>query len=58
MSFRTVLSIVTVVLLGLIVYLARHEIYKAWLLLEHVNLAILLLLLPAQILVYLSLIHI
>lgn len=52
MSFRTVLSIVTVILLGLIVYLSRHEIYKAWLLLGQVNIWILLLLIPGQILVY------
>lgn len=47
-----VLSIVTVILLGLIVYLSRHEIYKAWLLLEQVNIWILLLLIPGQLLVY------
>lgn len=52
MSFRTVLSIITIVFLGLIVYFSRHEIYKAWLLLEQVNVWILLLLIPGQLLVY------
>lgn len=52
MSFRTILSVVTIILLGLIVYFSRHEIYNAWLLLEKVNVWILLLLIPAQILVY------
>lgn len=52
MSFRTVLSIITIVFLGLIVYFSRHEIYKAWLLLEQVDVWILLLLIPGQLLVY------
>ena len=52
MSFRVWLSVFTVAVLALIVFFSRHEIYKAWLLLEHVNIWILLLLIPGQILVY------
>lgn len=52
MSFRVWLSIFTVVVLGMIVFFSRHEIYNAWTLLEQVNLWILALLIPGQILVY------
>jgi len=52
MSFRAWLSVVTVVLLAVIVFLSRHELERAWELLGQVNLWILLLLIPLQILVY------
>ncbi len=52
MSFRAWLSIVTFGLIAIIVYLARHELWHAWQLLGHVNVWILLLLIPGQILVY------
>lgn len=52
MSFRVWLSIVTAVLLVVILYLSRHELVRAWELLGQVNLWILLLLVPGQILVY------
>ncbi len=52
MSFRTWLSIFTVVLLGLVVYIARDEIAHAWGLLETVNIWLLLLLIPGQAFVY------
>ena len=52
MSFRTWLSIATLVLLAVIIFLARHEIAHAWGLLANVNIWILLLLIPGQILVY------
>ena len=51
-SFRTWLSIATLVLLAVIIFLARHEIAHAWDLLANVNIWILLLLIPGQILVY------
>ncbi|HEY1085188.1 MAG TPA: lysylphosphatidylglycerol synthase transmembrane domain-containing protein [Candidatus Saccharimonadales bacterium] len=52
MSFRTWASIVTLVLLGLIIFAAWHEIERAWHLLGTVNLWILALSIPAQIFVY------
>jgi uncharacterized protein (TIRG00374 family) len=52
MSFRTWLSVATLVLLAVIIFLARHEIAHAWDLLANVNIWILLLLIPGQILVY------
>ncbi len=52
MSIRSWVSIVTVVFLGLIVYGARNEIYHAWRLLDTVNLGILSLLIPFQIMSY------
>ena len=52
MSFRMGLSIFTVIFLIVIVYVSRHEIAHAWVLLERVNIWILLLLIPGQILVY------
>ena len=51
MSFRIWLSIVTVALLALILFLARHELHAAWLLLGQVDLLILLLMVPVQLLV-------
>jgi uncharacterized protein (TIRG00374 family) len=52
MSFRTWLSIFTVVLLGLVIFFARKEIAHAWMLLETVNIWLLLLLIPGQAFVY------
>lgn len=52
MSFRSWLSLFTIILLVVIIYLARHEIGGAWQLLEHVNLWILALIIPAQLVVY------
>jgi putative heme transporter len=52
MSFRAWLSVVTVALIAVILFLSRHELVRAWELLGQVNLWILLLLLPLQILVY------
>ncbi len=52
MSFRAWVSIVTVLLIVVILYFARHELLHAWELLGKVNLWILLLLIPLQILAY------
>ncbi|RYF29051.1 MAG: flippase-like domain-containing protein [Chloroflexi bacterium] len=52
MSFRAWLSIVTFILLGVILFFARHELERAWELLFQVNLWLLFLLIPAQILLY------
>lgn len=52
MSIRAWISLVTLVFLILIIYLARHEIVAAWGLLGRVNLWILALLIPAQIAAY------
>lgn len=52
MSFRTFLSLATIVLLGVIVYFSRNEISHAWSLLGQVNIWLLLLLIPGQMLVY------
>jgi uncharacterized protein (TIRG00374 family) len=52
MSFRAWLSVITFVLIGVILFFSRHELQRAWLLLESVNLWILLLLIPGQMLVY------
>ena len=52
MSIRSWVSLGTLVFLGLIVYGARHEIHQAWVLLDKVNFAILLLLIPFQIISY------
>ena len=51
-SPRAILSIVTVLVLILIIYLSRHELVKAWELLERANIWLLLLLIPFQIIVY------
>jgi hypothetical protein len=42
-SPRTVLSIATVIVLGLVIYFSRHELAKAWGLLGQANVALLLL---------------
>ncbi len=52
MSFKTWLSILTLLFIVGIIYVSRHELLQAWLLLSGVNLWVLSLLLPVQILVY------
>ncbi len=52
MSFRAWLSVITFVLIGVIIYFSREDLMHAWEVLGSVNLWILLLLIPAQILVY------
>lgn len=52
MSFRAWLSIITFVFIAVILFFSRHELERAWHLLSQVNIGILLLLIPAQILVY------
>jgi putative heme transporter len=52
MSFRAWLSVVTFVLIAVIIYFSRHELLHAWQLLGSVNIWILLLLIPGQMLVY------
>lgn len=52
MSFRAWLSIVTFVLIGVILYFSREELVRSFELLFQVNIWILLLLIPVQILVY------
>lgn len=52
MSFKAWLSIVTLALVGVIIFFSRYELLRAWELLGRVNIWILLLLIPGQILVY------
>jgi uncharacterized protein (TIRG00374 family) len=52
MSFRAWLSLITVVLLAVILFVSRNELINAWQLLGRVNLWILALMIPLQILVY------
>lgn len=52
MSFRGWLSLITVFLLAAILLASRHELMRAWHLLHHVDLWVLLLLVPLQIFVY------
>lgn len=52
MSFKAWLSIVTLALVGVIIFFSRHELLLAWELLGRVNIWILLLLIPGQIFVY------
>lgn len=52
MSFRAWLSLATVILLAIILFASRHELIRAWELLGTVNIWLLLLLIPGQILVY------
>lgn len=54
MSFRAWLSVITLLLIAVIIYFSRHELAHAWELLGRVNIWILLLLIPAQLLVYLA----
>jgi uncharacterized protein (TIRG00374 family) len=51
MSFRGWLSLVTVVLLAVILFASRHELMSAWRVLGHVDLWILILMVPMQLLV-------
>lgn len=52
MSFRAWLSIFTVVLLAGVLYASRHELVSAWHLIGQVNIWILLLMIPLQIVAY------
>ena len=52
MKFRKILSIITVVLVALIIFLSHNQIIEAWHQLGSINLWILALLLPVQILMY------
>ena len=53
-SPRTILSVVTILVLGAIVYMSRHELQKAWELFGQADVLLLLLLVPFQIVVYFS----
>lgn len=48
------MSIVTVMLLAILIFLSRHELVRAWELLEKVNIWILLIALPLSALSYLA----
>jgi uncharacterized protein (TIRG00374 family) len=52
MSFRTALSVVTVVLLIAVIFFARHELVDAWHLLGTVNIWVLALMIPLQVFSY------
>jgi hypothetical protein len=52
MSFRAWLSVITLIFIAVIIYFSRHELLHAWELLGSVNIWILLLLIPGQMLVY------
>ncbi|HET8883962.1 MAG TPA: lysylphosphatidylglycerol synthase transmembrane domain-containing protein [Candidatus Saccharimonadales bacterium] len=52
MSFRAWLSLATLVFITIIIFFSRQELVHAWQLLEQVNVWILLLLIPVQLLVY------
>lgn len=52
MSLRGWLSVATFVLIGIILFFSRHELEYAWSLLGQVNIWLLLLLIPAQMLAY------
>lgn len=52
MSFRSWLSVVTFILIAVIIFFSRSELAHAWSLLGQVNIWVLLLLIPGQILVY------
>jgi putative heme transporter len=52
MSFRAWLSVITLVLIAVIIFFSRHELLHAWNLLGQVDIWILLLLIPGQLLVY------
>ncbi len=54
MSFRSWVTVITLVLLALVVFFSRNELYSAWLLLDKVNLTILSLLIPLQFMSYYS----
>lgn len=52
MSFRSWLSVITLIFIAVIIYFSRHELLHAYQLLERVNIWVLLLLIPGQLLVY------
>ena len=52
MSFKTWMSIITLTLVGIIIFFSRNELRQAWELLGGVNLWVLALLVPGQIVVY------
>jgi putative heme transporter len=52
MSIRAWLSFITIILLAVILFASRHELLRAWELLSQVNVWILLLMLPLQVIVY------
>lgn len=52
MSFRAWLSVITLVLISVIIFFSRHELLRAWDLLGRVDIWILFLLIPGQLLVY------
>jgi len=52
MSFKTWLSIITLILVGVIIFFSRDELLQAWKLLGGVNIWILMLLIPIQMVVY------
>ncbi|NCU40316.1 flippase-like domain-containing protein [Candidatus Saccharibacteria bacterium] len=52
MSFKSWLSIITLVLVGLVLFVARNDIADAWRLLGSVDLGVFLLIVPAQFLSY------
>lgn len=52
MSFRAWLSLITLILIAVIIFFSRGQLLEAWRLLEQVNIWILLLLIPGQLLVY------
>ncbi len=51
-SPRAVMSVLTLAVLAIIIFLSRHELVKAWNLFLHADLWLLFLLLPFQIIVY------
>lgn len=52
MSRRSIISIITLAFLILVIFFSRHEIAHAWHILRHLNGWVLLLLIPAQLVVY------
>ncbi len=52
MSFHYFVTVITFILLSLVVFLGRHEIIQAWGLLDKVDIWILLLLIPVQLISY------
>jgi uncharacterized protein (TIRG00374 family) len=54
MSFRSGLSVVTIVLIGLIIFASRKELLHAWELLSQVHLLVLLIILPVAALAYVA----
>ena len=54
LSFRTWMSVITIVLIGVVLFFSRHEIARAWELMAQVNLAILALVIPAVMIGYIA----